>query len=382
MRMLGVIVALGLLSSIVQYQYGCVMGFTRLSRCEFGRIPRCATGVWKTETFSVLGGSASDFEEGKTSPVTSAHRSGRARGDLPPLSIPDLMNSNTSKVTELSRDSEAFANFRRVVKQLRAIPYDKPEEAVCILSKEVHALLKMDCGSFMSDLVAKEPTPSSQTELRNVFDFMLSFLEHYVDEMKNVESHNAKAIKDVILAAKGGASELDASIKQLVRAGKVNYGVLQYLHAEAVRLMVKEEECLAQGGSNQELVDMQGIIGVVRARIAAEVEAQMGYEVAVLSRLLGFDDRYVMRSALRQALEKKNTELDGKEESSGSIAGDQNELEMHKLLFGLARETLDDLETRDAKDNSLRVKLRDIMVDIDDLAGGGLLRKGLYNSFT
>ncbi len=383
MIMLGMMVALGLLF-FVQYQSGCVMGFPRLGRCEFGRIKRYAVGVCPTERVGVLGSSSRDFEEGEISSVTSVPRPGRACGDFPLLSIPDSTQFNTPKVIEMSRDSETFANFRRVVKQLRAIPCNKPEEAVCTMSKEVDALLKADCGRFMSDLIAKEPTPSSQTELRNVFDFMLSFLEHYVDEMKNVESHNAKIVKDVILAAKGGARELDDSIKQLVNAGKMNYGILQYLDTEAARLKVKEEECLAQGVSSQELVDMQGIIGVVRSRMAAEVEAQMGCEVAVLSRLLGFDDRYLMRSALRQALEKNdNTEQGGEEGSNGSGAGDDNELlKRHKLLFQLARETLDDLETRDIKDNSLKVKLRDIMVDIDDLAGGGLLRKGLYNSFT
>ncbi len=381
MRMLGVMSVLELLS-IVQYQPGCVMGFTRLSRCEFRGIQRCAVGVYTTERIGLLGSSTHDFEEGETSPVTSVYRPGRARGDFPPLSIPDSMQPSTPKVKELSRDSEAFANFRRVVKQLKAIPCDKPEEAVCIMSKEVHALLKADCGSFMSDLIVKEPTPSSQTKLRSVFDFMLSFLESYVAEMKSVESQNANVVKDVILAAKGGAAELDGTIKQLCNAGKLNYRVVQYLDAEVARLKVKEEEYLAHGEASQELVDMQGIIGVVRTRIAAEVEAQMGYEVAVLSRLLGFDDRYLMRSALRQALEEKNIKQNGEKKSSGSDDGDGNELKRHKLLFELARDTLDDLETRDVKDNSLRVKLRDIMVDIDDLADGRLLRKGLYNSFT
>ncbi len=380
MRILGVMVALGLLS-FVQYQSGRVMGFPRLCIREFCRINRCAVVLCPTERVGVLGSSRHGFE-GEISSVNLAHRPGRTHGDFLSPSIPDSMQSNAPKVKELSRDSEAFANFRRVVKQLRAIPCNKPEEAVFVMSKEVDALLKADCGHFMSDLMDKEPTPSSQTELRNVFDFMLSFLEHYVDEMRNVESHHANIVRDVILAAKGGARELDDSIKQLVSASKMNYGVLQYLDAEAARLKVKEEKCLAQGHSNHELVDMREIIGVVRSRMAAEVEAQMGCEVAVLSRLLGFDDRYLMRSALRQALEKKKGTEQGHEEENNSSGADNEPLKMHKLLFQLARETLDDLETRDIKDNSLKVKLRDIIVDVDDLAGGGLLRKGLYNSFT
>lgn len=45
---------------------------------------------------------------------------------------------------------------------------------------------------------------------------------------------------------------------------------------------------------------MLNVMKIVRVRVCAQVDLMFGEDVAVLSRLLSYDDRYMMRAALRE----------------------------------------------------------------------------------
>lgn len=85
---------------------------------------------------------------------------------------------------------------------------------------------------------------------------------------------------------------------------------MKYLDAEVERLE-KVEKDLAQKRKNKKAGDdpkndppivgneVLNVIRIVRTRVCAQVDLMMGEDVAVLTRMLSFDDRFMMRAALR-----------------------------------------------------------------------------------
>lgn len=45
--------------------------------------------------------------------------------------------------------------------------------------------------------------------------------------------------------------------------------------------------------------EVLNVIRIVRSRVCAQVDLMMGEDVAVLTRMLSYDDRFMMRAALR-----------------------------------------------------------------------------------
>lgn len=50
------------------------------------------------------------------------------------------------------------------------------------------------------------------------------------------------------------------------------------------------------GGNENEVLN---VIRIVRSRVCAQLDLMMGEDVAVLTRMLSYDDRFMMRAALR-----------------------------------------------------------------------------------
>lgn len=45
--------------------------------------------------------------------------------------------------------------------------------------------------------------------------------------------------------------------------------------------------------------EVLNVIRIVRSRVCAQVDLMMGEDVAILTRMLSYDDRFMMRAALR-----------------------------------------------------------------------------------
>lgn len=60
--------------------------------------------------------------------------------------------------------------------------------------------------------------------------------------------------------------------------------------------MGKEDEEVHQRSGGAEVLN---VIKIVRIRVCAQVDLMMGEDVAILTRMLSFDDRYMMRAALK-----------------------------------------------------------------------------------
>lgn len=85
---------------------------------------------------------------------------------------------------------------------------------------------------------------------------------------------------------------------------------VKYLDAEVERLE-KVEKDLVEKRKNRKPDDdpktdppivgneVLNVIRIVRTRVCAQVDLMMGEDVAVLTRMLSFDDRFMMRAALR-----------------------------------------------------------------------------------
>lgn len=64
---------------------------------------------------------------------------------------------------------------------------------------------------------------------------------------------------------------------------------------------------------------MLNVMKIVRVRVCAQVDLTFGEDVAALSRLLSYDDRYLMRAALRSGeKEHENTSSEETETNSAS----------------------------------------------------------------
>ena len=83
---------------------------------------------------------------------------------------------------------------------------------------------------------------------------------------------------------------------------------VKYLDAEVERLEEVEKD-LSEKRKNKSTPDKNdppvggnevlNVIRIVRSRVCAQVDLMMGEDVAVLTRMLSYDDRFMMRAALR-----------------------------------------------------------------------------------
>jgi hypothetical protein len=230
---------------------------------------------------------------------------------------------------------------RRTVDSLLQVDSEEPARVLEIMSKQADFLLACDCPALMSEMLEEEGNPIALETIRNVFDFMLSFLEEYVQETSSIESRHQRTVRQIIDAARSGSVEFNEKMLELNQKGEIDYGVLKYLDGEAQRLQ-------SEGPGSRDLL---GIIQIIRTRVATEIEESMGASASTLSRLLAFDDRYLMRAALRRAFDEMGDE--GTRES----------------FFKLAKATLRDLSAKPDPDSSMIIKLGDVLTDMNAIAG-------------
>lgn len=102
---------------------------------------------------------------------------------------------------------------------------------------------------------------------------------------------------------------------------------VKYLDAEVERLEEVEKDLLEKTNKKKQNgttpPDMDGppvggnevlnVIRIVRSRVCAQVDLMMGEDVAVLTRMLSYDDRFMMRAALRTGETTKRGGRDGME---------------------------------------------------------------------
>lgn len=105
---------------------------------------------------------------------------------------------------------------------------------------------------------------------------------------------------------------------------------VKYLDSEVERLEKVEKDLLEKRknkispdkndppvGGNEVL----NVIRIVRSRVCAQVDLMMGEDVAVLTRMLSYDDRFMMRAALRTG-EMRRNEMDGADDPALSLEFD------------------------------------------------------------
>ena len=81
---------------------------------------------------------------------------------------------------------------------------------------------------------------------------------------------------------------------------------VKYLDAEVERLEKKVDRKKDGPGGGDEVLN---VVKIVRTRVCAQVDLTMGEDVAILTRMLSYDDRYMMKATLRAGEEW--TEING-----------------------------------------------------------------------
>ena len=111
--------------------------------------------------------------------------------------------------------------------------------------------------------------------------------------------------------------------------------------------MLEQQAAAGKGGK-----DMLNLVNLIKLRTCNEMERTIGDDVAQISILLSFDDRFQMRAALAAGLEAKQ-----------SAAAREN-------FVALVQNTLREAEERPGADPTLCSKLSDIIVDAQEILGG------------
>ncbi|CAM9531356.1 unnamed protein product, partial [Ectocarpus fasciculatus] len=215
-----------------------------------------------------------------------------AGGATPPLPEPTM------------RDRQ---RFERIMEEV--LEEEKEEELPAILSRHVDFLLSVDVTGLTNDLIRQEPTLTRVNTLRNAYEFIVSFLESMVESTVDVQKENQTLLRLIIEAAKTSPEVFDKRMKNL--QDRFTFEFVKYLDGEVERLekvekdMVEkkkkrkvppEKDDMPMGGDGNEVLN---VIRIVRTRVCAQVDLMMGEDVAVLTRMLSYDDRFMMRAALR-----------------------------------------------------------------------------------
>ncbi|CAM9972410.1 unnamed protein product, partial [Hapterophycus canaliculatus] len=195
--------------------------------------------------------------------------------------------------------------FERIMEEV--LEEEKEEELPGILTKHIDFLLSVDVTSMTNDLIRQEPTMSRVNTLRNAYEFIVTFLESMVESTVDVQKENQTLLRLIIEAAKIGPDVFDKRMKKL--QDRFTFEFVKYLDTEVKRLE-KVERDLAEKKkkrtkpANKDDIPTGGnevlnVIRIVRTRVCAQVDLMMGEDVAVLTRMLSYDDRFMMRAALR-----------------------------------------------------------------------------------
>ncbi|CAM9470489.1 unnamed protein product [Pylaiella littoralis] len=231
-----------------------------------------------------------------------------------------LSSSSASSSSSLLLESESASlpepslkdrkRFERIMEDVLA--QEKEEELPAVLTKHIEFLLSVDVTSLTNDLIRQEPTMDRVNTLRNAYEFIVTFLESMVESTVDVQKENQTVLRLIIEAAKIGPDVFDKRMQKL--QDRFTFEFVKYLDAEVERLE-KVEKDLAEQKKNRKTADVNdppiggnevlNVIRIVRTRVCAQVDLMMGEDVAVLTRMLSYDDRFMMRAALRTVLRDK-----------------------------------------------------------------------------
>eukprot|EP00903_Cladosiphon_okamuranus_P008750 g8382.t1 len=201
--------------------------------------------------------------------------------------------------------------FERIMEEV--LEQEKPEELPAILTKHVDFLLSVDVTTMTNDLIRQEPTMERVNTLRNAYEFIVTFLESMVESTVDVQKENQTVLRLIIEAAKTSPEVFEKRMKKL--QDRFTFEFVKYLDSEVERLEKVEKDLLEKRknktapdkndpffGGNEVL----NVIKIVRSRVCAQVDLMMGEDVAVLTRMLSYDDRFMMRAALRAVFRDKS----------------------------------------------------------------------------
>ncbi|CAM9531896.1 unnamed protein product [Discosporangium mesarthrocarpum] len=271
---------------------------------------------------------------GKGHPPNGDRASGRRRSrNIPPVSdlgagVGGEQRPGVTPTTPVIR-----VKFERIMEEI--LSSDKAEDLPAIMSKHAEFLLTVDLVGLTSELISEEPTERGVNMIRNCYEFMVTFLEEMVTSTTNLQKENQTLLREIVEAAKEGASVFDEKMKSL--QDRFSYEFVKYLDGEVTRLEQGRSDGAEEG-------DLLGLVKIVRTRVCAEMDLMMGEDVAILTRMLSYDDRYMMRAALQAVLEPKGAEE-------------------RQAFIKLVETTLLGLANRPDADLSLGVKLQDMLAD-------------------
>ncbi|CAM9359786.1 unnamed protein product [Scytosiphon promiscuus] len=201
--------------------------------------------------------------------------------------------------------------FERIMEEV--LEEEKEEELPGILTKHIDFLLSVDVTSMTNDLIRQEPTMSRVNTLRNAYEFIVTFLESMVESTVDVQQENQTLLRLIIEAAKTSPDVFDKRMKKL--QDRFTFEFVKYLDAEVERLEKVERDIAEKKKNSKKPADRNDIptggnevlnvIRIVRTRVCAQVDLMMGEDVAILTRMLSYDDRFMMRAALRTVLKDK-----------------------------------------------------------------------------
>ncbi|CAM9299881.1 unnamed protein product, partial [Phaeothamnion confervicola] len=176
--------------------------------------------------------------------------------------------------------------FRSIIGALRAASDE--HELPGILARSVDFLLSTDVTALVNELIAEETSADGVEAVAALYGFIVTFLEEFVDGAAAVQRRNQRLLSEILAVARTSILEFDSTM--LALRSQLDFEFLKYLDAEA------------GAAAAADAAQLRRVLTVVRTRVCAEIDRGVSEDVAVLTRLLGFDDREQMRAALRGAL--------------------------------------------------------------------------------
>ncbi|CAN0307507.1 unnamed protein product, partial [Ascophyllum nodosum] len=196
---------------------------------------------------------------------------------------------------------EERLKFGRIMEDV--LGAEKEEELPGLLTKHVGFLLSVDVTRLTNDLISLEPTMDRIQTLRNAYDFIVAFLEGMVESTMALQKKNRELLREIIEVAKIGPVEFERKMADL--QDRFTYEFVKYLDAEVERLEKKVDRKKDGPGGGDEVLN---VVKIVRTRVCAQVDLTMGEDVAILTRMLSYDDRYMMKATLRAVFRDKSPE--------------------------------------------------------------------------
>lgn len=236
---------------------------------------------------------------------------------------PETLVQERVQLNELT--PEVSKHFERIVEAM--LECEEVVQLGPILATEVDFLLTHNATQLMENLKAQADDEKEVEVLSNVFEAICDFLETVVNQTAEIWKRHQSYMKEIIEAAKEGPEQLDTKLKKLSDTLDVSF--LDYLDHEVSRLSQEEE------------APMLPIMMTVRSRVLTEIEKGLGAEVAVLSKLVQYDDEHYRALSLKRYFKDSN------------VRTQQN-------FVKLVTATLDDMEQRQIDGDGLRLRLKHI----------------------